>query len=373
MKKTVIMWMILAVLFSACGGEGNNGTDTPNFSSGISDKTFRVSEKIGLSENDITESGETVSEESVSFNTALGEGSETAEQPAAIDAEERDLNYWFSEPDPQDTLMLCVEGNISANQAWVDFLKGEMPDYTGVDFTSGRYSRLGRPYTLQDMEGYSLDFWAYGETEYAACGGRLTSIQIFPYDIDADGEEELLFICDSYAGMVELWVLDEAYEDAWLLYPSTSNWAPPGVPGRAWLWSDGFTCRQDPDLYVENCPDCIYIFRIGEGLAFKLECNQYWSSDTTAVYYLTYEDEDDWITVKVMFDRNGAVVDGSLIYAENVFAGPDYDDDLAIITQIYEESVGDAVPVRELIGLDGIENGVIIVTREEFYSGAYLE
>lgn len=38
-----------------------------------------------------------------------------------------------------------------------------------------------------------------------------------------------------------------------------------------------------------------------------------------------------------------------------------------------EETVGDAVPVRELTGLDGTEDGIIIVTREEFYSGAYLE
>ncbi len=364
MKKTVIMWMIVAVLFSACGGEGNNGMDTPDISSQVSDNT-------GLSENDITVSGETVSEESVSFNTASGEESETGEHPVTVDAEERNHNYWYTEPDPQDTFMLRVEGNISANQAWVDFLKGEMPDYTGVDFSSGRYSELGRPYTLQDMEGYSLDLWAYGQTEYVEDGGILTDIQIFPYDVDADEEEELLFVCKSYAGLVKLWVLDEAYEDTWLLYPSISNWTPPGNQGRAWLWSDGFICKQDADIYIENCPDSIYIFRIGEGLAFNLECNQYQSSDTTAVYYLSYEDEDGWSTAKVMFDRNGVVTDGSLIYAGNICTG--YAEDLAIITQIYEETVGNAVPVRELTGLDGTEDGVIIVTREEFYSGAYLE
>lgn len=228
-----------------------------------------------------------------------------------------------------------------------------MPDYTKVVFSSGRYSGLGRPYTLQDMEGYSLDFEAYGVSmsEYAACGGQLTSIQIFPYDVDAD----------------------EAYEDTWLLYPSTSNWTRPGVPGRAWLWSDGFICKQDADIYIKNCPDSIYIFRIGEGLVFNLECNQHWSSDTTAVYYLSYEEEDGWSTAKVMFNRTGVVADGSLIYAGNVCTGSKYDDDLAIITQIYEETVGDAVPVRELTGLDGTEDGVITVTREEFYSGAYLE
>lgn len=358
------MWMILAVLFSACGVKGNNGMDTPDISS-------QISNNIGLPENDITVSGETLSEESFSFNTVSGEGSEAGEHPVTVATEESNYYDGYAEPDPQDTFMLRVEGNISANQAWVDFLKGKMPDYTGMDFSDRIFAGLNRPYTLRDMEGYSLDVWSYGETEYAAWGGQLTSIQIFPYDVDADGEEELLFICDSYGGMVKLWVLDEAYKDTWLLYPSTSNWTPPGVPGRAWLWSDGFICKQDADIYIENCPDSIYIFRIGEGLAFNLKCNQYWSSDTTAVYYLSYEDEDGWSMAEVMFNRTGVVADGSLIYAENVCAG--YDDDLAIITQIYDETVGDAVPVRELTGLDGTEDGVIIVTREEFYNGAYLE
>lgn len=364
MKKTFIIWMIAAVLFSACGGARNNGMDSQVISSQVTDNT-------GFPEKDITASGGTISEENVSSGIVQREEIETGEHPVAVDAEERNHNYWYTEPDPQDTFMLRVEGNISANQAWVDFLKGEMPDYTKVDFSSGRYSGLGRPYTLRDMEGYSLDLWAYGQTEYVADGGILTDIQIFPYDVDADEEEELLFVCKSYAGLVKLWVLDEAYEDTWLLYPSTSNWTRPGVPGRAWLWSDGFICKQDADIYIENCPDSIYIFRIGEGLAFNLECNQYWSSDTTAVYYLSYEDEDGWSTAKVMFNRNGVVTDGSLIYAGNVCAG--YDEDLAIIAQIYDENVGDAVPVRELTGLDGTEDGVITVTREEFYSGAYLE
>lgn len=74
-----------------------------------------------------------------------------------------------------------------------------------------------------------------------------------------------------------------------------------------------------------------------------------------------------------MFDRNAKVIDGSLVYAENVCTGPECDEDLAIITRIYEETVGDAVPVSELTGLEDPEDGVIIVMREEFYSGAYLE
>lgn len=365
MKKTVIMWMIVAVLFSACGGEGNNGMNDQNISS-------QVSDNIGLSENDITVSGGIVSEESVSFNTASGEGSETGEYPVTVDTEEKNYNNGYAEPDPQDTFMLRVEGNISANQAWVDFLKGEMPDYTGMDFSDRIFAGLNRPYTLQDMEGYSLDFWAYGQTEYVEDGGRLTNIQIFPYDVDADEEEELLFVCNSYAGLVKLWMLDEAYEDTWLLYPSISNWTPPGNHGRAWLWNNGFVCYQERDAF-EGCPSYIHIYRQGKGVYFKLECNEYRSSDTLAQYYLAYEEDGRWKAADVVFDRNGAIIDGSLIYAGNVCTGPENDDNLAIITQIYEETVGDAVPVRELTGLDGTEDGIIIVTREEFYSGAYLE
>lgn len=295
-----------------------------------------------------------------------------SEQPVMFDTGERNHNYWYTEPDPQDTFMLRVEGNISANQAWVDFLKGEMPDYTGMDFSDRIFAGLNRPYTLQDMEGYSLDLWAYGQKEYVEDGGILTNIQIFPYDVDADEEEELLFVCKSYAGMVKLWVLDEAYEDTWLLYPSISNWIPPGNSGRAWLWSNGFICYQARDS-LEGCPNYINIYSQGKGGYFKLECNEYRSSDTLAQYYLDYEEGGRWKTVDVVFDRNGTMIDGSLIYAENVCTGPRYDGDLAIITQIYEETVGDAVPVRELTGLDGTEDGVIIVTREEFYSGAYLK
>ncbi len=351
MKKTVIMWMILAVLFSACGEEGNNGMDGQNMSSQVSDNTC-------LSENYITVSEEGIIENAVSKEN-MGES----------------MPDYDSEPDPQDTFMIRVEGNISENQAWVDFLKGEMPDYTGMDFSDRRFAGLNRPYTLQDMEEYSLDLEAYGVSirQYAADGGQLTGIQIFPYDVDADGEEELLFICDSYAGLVKLWVLDEAYEDTWCLYPSASNWVPPGIPGRAvWLWSDGYICYQGPDSY-KGCPEYICIYSEGNGEAFELKCNQYWSSDMIVVYYYTYEDVDGYSTVKVMFNRNGKVIDGSLIHAGNVCPGAGYNDDLAIITQIYEETVGDAVPVRELTGLKGTEDGVIIVTREEFYSGAYLK
>lgn len=383
MKKTFIIWMIAAVLFSACGGERNNGMDSQVISSQVTDNT-------GLPEKDITASGGTISEETVSSGIVqreeieTGERSvtveteeqpimvETEEQPIMVDTEERNHNYWYTEPDPQDTFMLRVEGNISANQAWVDFLKGEMPDYTGMDFSDRIFAGLNRPYTLQDMEGYSLDLWAYGQKEYVEDGGILTNIQIFPYDVDADEEEELLFVCKSYAGMVKLWVLDEAYEDTWLLYPSISNWIPPGNSGRAWLWSNGFICYQARDS-LEGCPNYINIYSQGKGGYFKLECNEYRSSDTLAQYYLDYEEGGRWKTADVVFDRNGTMIDGSLIYAGNVCTGSKYDDDLAIITQIYEETVGDAVPVRELTGLDGTEDGIIIVTREEFYSGAYLE
>lgn len=231
----------------------------------------------------MSESDLTVSEERVSLDTASGEGFGTGE---------RNYYDWYGEPDPQDPFMLRVEGNISANQAWVDFLKGEVPDYTEVDFSDDRFSQLGRAFILQDMEGYSLNLEAYGVSmkEYAAGGGQITSIQIFPYNIDTDEEEELLFICNSYAGMVKLWVLDEMYEDTWCLYPSVSNWAQPGIPGRIWLWTDGILCYQEPDNHMENCPDRICFYQIGERLAFALECNRYQSSDSIAVYYYTYKE-----------------------------------------------------------------------------------
>lgn len=368
MKQKLIILMITAVLIAGCGqAEGDRSGDDH-----ASENNGAVWEEI-VSGEGISE--ESISEESISLDTASGEGAETGENPVTVDTEERNYNNGYAEPDPQDTFMLRVEGNISANQAWVDFLKGEMPDYTGADFSDGRFAGLNRPYTLRDMEGYSLDLEAYGVSirQYAADGGQLTGIRIFPYDVDADDEEELLFICDSYAGLVKLWLLDEAYEDTWCLYPSASNWEPPGIPGRAvWLWSDGYICYQGPDSY-KDCPEYIYIYHEGKGSSFELKCNQYRSSDTLAVYYLTYEEEDGWKEADVMFNRNGEVIDGSLIHAGNVCPGAGYNEDLSIITQIYEEAVGDAVPVRELTGLEGTEDGVIIVTREEFYSGAYLE
>lgn len=59
MKKTFIIWMILAVLCSACGLEENTGTDNQDIS-------FQVSDYISLSENDISEdnaSGNVISED----------------------------------------------------------------------------------------------------------------------------------------------------------------------------------------------------------------------------------------------------------------------------------------------------------------------
>ena len=53
---------------------------------------------------------------------------------------------------------------------------------------------------------------------------------------------------------------------------------------------------------------------------------------------------------------------------------PDFDKIKASnYTQYYYELIGDAVPVREVIGLKGDEEGVMVITREEFYSGAYLD
>ncbi len=360
MKRYIVLLMITVVLITGCGqAEGDrSGNDHTSGNNGV------------VWEESV--SGGSISEESVSFDTAPEGGSETGGNPVTADTEERSHNYWYTEPDPQDTFLLRVEGDVSANQAWVDFLKGEMPDYTGVDFSDRRFAGLNRPYTLRDMEGYSLDLWAYGQTGYVEDGGLLTDIQIFPYDIDADGEEELMFICKSYAGLVTLWVLDDAYEDTMCLLPCCQTWIWPAEPGRAWLWSDGFICYRAPDSY-KGCPEYINIYTEGNGGFFKLVCNQYQSSDTLAVYYLAYEEEDGWKGADVMFDLNGEIIDGSLIHAGNVCTGPEYDEDLAIITQIYEETVGDAVPVRELTGLEGMEDGIIIVTREEFYSGAYLE
>lgn len=361
MKQKLIILIIAIALIMGCGqAEGNySGND-------------HVSENTGAMLEE-TASEESISEENVSSDIVHREEVETGEQPVTVDTEERKHNYWYTEPDPQDTFMLRVEGNISANQAWVDFLKGEMPDYTGMDFSDRIFAGLNRPYTLRDMEGYSLDLWAYGQTAYVEDGGLLTNIQIFPYDVDADNEEELLFICKSYAGLVKLWVLDNEYEDTLCLLPSLQTWTVPGRQGRAWLWSEGFFCYQASDLYEEGCPDYIHIYGEGKGGYFKLWYNQYRSSDRLAVYNLDYEEGDGWASALVAFNRNGAVIDGTLIYAGNVCTGPEYDEDLAVITQIYEETVGDAVSVRELTGLDGTEDGIIIVTREEFYSGAYLE
>lgn len=357
MNRHVVFLIVISLLLTGCEIEDGQNVSASGENMSVSGE--RVSNGGDLSEN------------------ILREEAEIERNIDNADTDGRSHNYWYSEPDPQDTFMLRVEENISSNQAWVDFLKGEIPDYTGVDFSE---NPIGRAYTLQDMEGYSLDLWSYGTTDYVEDGGRIIGIQIFPYDIDADTEEELLFLCNSWAGLVKLWVLDEEYENTLCLYPSVSNWFPPGSVGHVWLWSDGLICRQAPSDYDfdENCPSYLAILRAGEGPVFMLTLNQYQSDDATAVYYFDYHYlyEDVWsdfIGYHVMVNRRGEVDHDSLLQEGNICTGPAYDEDLAVITQIYEETVGDAVPIRELTGLDGTEDGVIIVTREEFYSGAYLE
>lgn len=336
-----------------------------------------------------------MSEESVSQGIILEEA-EKEEQPETTDAEERNPNYWYTEPNLQDTFMLRVEGNISANQAWVDFLKGEMPDYTGIDFSDVLFNDLNKPYNLTDIERFFLDDYLYGDYDWQEYAGRLISMQIFPYDVDNDKTDELLFVCDSYAGLVKMWMLDDEYQDVLCLLPSTHVWSKENIPNRIWLWSNGIKCsRYFENENTEYCPNEITfsynkIFEYGSVGTVSVsvpifqmqlaEVNQkeviydvfVFSPDFNGLVSATQDDPAEKIGT-IAFSRNGEVVDGTLIYAENVSTGPEYDEDLETIIQSYEEIVGDAVPVRELTGLKDTEDGVITVTREEFYSGEYLE
>lgn len=374
MKQKWIVFMIIIILVMGCAQQEENQSVQDRASENTVVRWEDIVSQGSMSAAGPVNAGEAVGDKIGEDLGAAGteEGNENGKNSVTADTEPGMPYDWDKEPDPQDTFMLRVEGNISANQAWVDFLKGEIPDYTGVDFTDIIFRGVNRPYTLQDMEGYSLDSMAYGERYYSHDGGQLTDIQIFPYNIDMDEEEELLFVCSSHFSLVKTWVLDEVNENTWCLYPFVSNWRPPGEAGRVWLWSDGYICRRDYDVY-EGCPDCVHIYGRGDGY-FKLMLNPYRSNDSYAVYDGVCIQEDGTKTrADAVFDRHGTMVDGTLVHAGNVCTGPEYDGDLAILTRCYEEFVGDAVPLREFTRLEGTEDGIIIVTREEFYSGAYLK
>ncbi|MGN0346952.1 MAG: hypothetical protein ACI4DU_06670 [Lachnospiraceae bacterium] len=320
-------------------------------------------------EGQVSDNGNLFMEDEVSQQniTTISENVNSEEELAIFDTETEEPIKWDTEPDLQDTLLLRMEGDIMANEAWVSFLKGEMPDYTGIDFSD---YPMERAYTLQDMEGYSLDSSAYGQTEFVEDGGRLTDIQIFPFDVDMDEEDELLFVCNSCYGLVKTWMLDEIKEDVYYLIPFLSNWVPPVYEGRVWLWSNGYICFRCNDI-IEDCPKYIHIYQYNRDNSFKLIFYSNNSKDATVVYFLNYSDET--VTGPMLtFDYNGIWIDDSPINAENVCSGMGYDEDLAVVTQIYENIVGDAVPIRELTGLEGNEEGIIVVTREEFYNGSYL-